>query len=64
VQENQRLQGCIAGSLITEPAVDGFHLREMRHVRLPACRTCPMLTGPQSMKSDNFMFKAISTPTA
>src|SRR3979411_3136856 len=61
VQEHQRLQRGVAGGLITEPAVPGFHEREMRHVRPPACRTCPMLTGPQSMKSGNFMFKPIST---
>src|SRR5439155_26756094 len=40
VQEHLRVAGGLAGGLITEPAVPGFHEREMRPVRPPACRTC------------------------
>src|SRR6266436_8488499 len=59
VQEHQRRQAGIAGGLITEAAIPGFHGREMRHAGPPVKSDLPMLTGPLRLKSNNFIFKAI-----
>src|SRR5216684_2933811 len=59
VQEHKRRQAGIAGGLITEAAIPGFHGREMRHAGPPVKSDLPMLTGPLRLKSNNFIFKAI-----
>src|ERR1700730_12824101 len=45
VQEHQRRQGGIAGGLVTEAAIPGFHGREMRHAGPPDKSDPSMLTG-------------------
>jgi hypothetical protein len=59
MQEHQRPQSGIAGGLVTESAIAGFHGREMRHARAPVLSDLSMLAGPRCMKSNSFIFKAL-----
>src|SRR5882762_9496523 len=57
MQEHQRRRSGIAGGLITETAIPGFHGRQLRHAGPPDKANLPMLTGLQAMKSNNFILK-------
>src|SRR5712664_1759097 len=57
VQEHQRRQGGIAGGLVTEAAIPGFHGREMRHAGPPDKSDLPMLTGLRCLERNILYLK-------
>jgi hypothetical protein len=60
VQEHQRRRGGVAGGLVAEAAVAGFHGCRSGHTGPPDRSNLPMLTGRRRMKSDISYLKQVA----